>query len=94
MIFSGEIEKLRDLNKAIEEMPVNVKPIKCWKNVSFDKAGKSYRGTLTHDSLAAAKMVHDRVLNLCKANALSGLTTLDGILEYKNYSWCIQIPIL
>lgn len=65
-----------------------------WKNLDFDKDGKSYRNNPVFDYEAEAKEDSDYAYYWIINSPISTgkWNTMDGILTLENYSHTIQIP--
>lgn len=65
-----------------------------WRNLYFDKSGKSYRGNIVFTSINEAVALVKWAEEWCIANPAGLLVTLDGKLSVCEYSWAMQIPEL
>lgn len=63
-----------------------------WRNLCFDKNGKSYIGYSVHPSEEAAKRRMDMIEKGIRENRCSGLVTSQCRIDSNDYSHTIQIP--
>lgn len=88
-------EKIRESENSLSQEQYK------WRNVLFDKNGKSYRGVNLHDTIQQAQAAGDRLRAQASgkiANTQEGkngwrFITIDGELLDKNFAWLMQMPV-
>jgi hypothetical protein len=72
-----------------------IEPVVRWKNLVFDKYGKSALGKGVWETIEKAKEAIRRIESKINDNhILLEIETESGMLSGEDYSWAMQIPII
>ena len=83
--------KFKELIRGAEEVqPVHSEK---WRNLTFDKDGKSYLGVRTYPTERAALDRHIEAYDEFLRGEVAHLNTLGGVISWEDVSYAIQIPV-
>lgn len=65
-----------------------------WRNLIFNKQGKSHRGVLLFSSIEKARQRIYEIETMFSTDDCNAIATMDGNIFKDNYQYAIQMPVM